>query len=620
MFKKNETEKNNLTVEKIDTPTQVAFKNFFRNKLAVTGLIVFVSIFLFVFIGSNILSFDAYYNQPVLKDIQPGKGYLKFPSELNGQNIKEITSGVSFSAALTEEGKVYVWGKDIENVLTIPENIKKVIETEKVTDIAAGDRHIVILTEDEKVYGWGYNSFQQTNIDSLLEGGSSEEISCPPGGCPDSMFEGKPSMIIQNSDIKSVEAGDQTTGILTTKGQLVIWGAVMNNGFDKVPESIQGKIKDFKMSTNAIVVLLEDGTVEVYGVVGAVQKYYLPKELTDGSVNVVQIDVSYNNAMALDDKGKLHMWGPSSYPIMDVPEFASEVLKIQAGREHATVLLADGSVVTWGTDNYGETDMPQVSNVKDVFSDMYQSYTVNEENQLTAWGNDGFVLGSDNFGRDLLSRLLHGGRVSLTVGAIAVVIEIILGVIVGMIAGFKGGRIDNLLMRMAEIVGSFPFYPLVITLSAMLPPGTKPQQKLILIMVILGLTGWTGIARLVRGQILQEREKDFVLAARSLGIKESNIIVRHILPNVMNIVIVQITLGYASSLLSEAGLSFLGFGVPFPYPSWGNMLSDAQSPSVIEKMWWRWVFPGFMVFLTALSVNIIGDGLRDALDPKSNER
>lgn len=620
MFKKNETEKNNLTVEKIDTPTQVAFKNFFRNKLAVTGLIVFVSIFLFVFIGSNILSFDAYYNQPVLKDIQPGKGYLKFPSELNGQNIKEITSGVSFSAALTEEGKVYVWGKDIENVLTIPENIKKVIETEKVTDIAAGDRHIVILTEDEKVYGWGYNSFQQTNIDSLLEGGSSEEISCPPGGCPDSMFEGKPSMIIQNSDIKSVEAGDQTTGILTTKGQLVIWGAVMNNGFDKVPESIQGKIKDFKMSTNAIVVLLEDGTVEVYGVVGAVQKYYLPKELTDGSVNVVQIDVSYNNAMALDDKGKLHMWGPSSYPIMDVPEFASEVLKIQAGREHATVLLADGSVVTWGTDNYGETDMPQVSNVKDVFSDMYQSYTVNEENQLTAWGNDGFVLGSDNFGRDLLSRLLHGGRVSLTVGAIAVVIQIILGVIVGMIAGFKGGRIDNLLMRMAEIVGSFPFYPLVITLSAMLPPGTKPQQKLVMIMVILGLTGWTGIARLVRGQILQEREKDFVLAARSLGIKESNIIVRHILPNVMNIVIVQITLGYASSLLSEAGLSFLGFGVPFPYPSWGNMLSDAQSPSVIEKMWWRWVFPGFMVFLTALSVNIIGDGLRDALDPKSNER
>ncbi len=620
MFKKNETEKNNLTVEKIDTPTQVAFKNFFRNKLAVTGLIVFVSIFLFVFIGSNILSFDAYYNQPVLKDIQPGKGYLKFPSELNGQNIKEITSGVSFSAALTEEGKVYVWGKDIENVLTIPENIKKVIETEKVTDIAAGDRHIVILTEDEKVYGWGYNSFQQTNIDSLLEGGSSEEISCPPGGCPDSMFEGKPSMIIQNSDIKSVEAGDQTTGILTTKGQLVIWGAVMNNGFDKVPESIQGKIKDFKMSTNAIVVLLEDGTVEVYGVVGAVQKYYLPKELTDGSVNVVQIDVSYNNAMALDDKGKLHMWGPSSYPIMDVPEFASEVLKIQAGREHATVLLADGSVVTWGTDNYGETDMPQVSNVKDVFSDMYQSYTVNEENQLTAWGNDGFVLGSDNFGRDLLSRLLHGGRVSLTVGAIAVVISVILGVIVGMIAGFKGGRIDNLLMRMAEIVGSFPFYPLVITLSAMLPPGTKPQQKLVMIMVILGLTGWTGIARLVRGQILQEREKDFVLAARSLGIKESNIIVRHILPNVMNIVIVQITLGYASSLLSEAGLSFLGFGVPFPYPSWGNMLSDAQSPSVIEKMWWRWVFPGFMVFLTALSVNIIGDGLRDALDPKSNER
>ena len=146
------------------------------------------------------------------------------------------------------------------------------------------------------------------------------------------------------------------------------------------------------------------------------------------------------------------------------------------------------------------------------------------------------------------------------------------------------------------------------------------QLSLMMIMIILGLISWPGLARLIRGQILAEREKDFVLAARALGIKSNVIILRHILPNIINIVIVSMTLSYAGSLLTEAGLSFLGFGVVPPSPSWGNMLNGAQQSSVIQLYWWRWILPAVCVLIAALSVNIVGDGLRDAMDPKANEK
>lgn len=189
-----------------------------------------------------------------------------------------------------------------------------------------------------------------------------------------------------------------------------------------------------------------------------------------------------------------------------------------------------------------------------------------------------------------------------------------------MISGFKGGWVDNLLMRVAEVFSSIPFMPLVITLSAFLGGDMSSNQKMYLIMVILGCISWPGLARLIRGQILIEREKDFVLAARALGIKEVSIIIRHILPNVLNICIVNITLSYASNMLTESALSFLGFGVQPPMPSWGNMLTGAQKSEVIQLYWWRWILPAVCILIAAFSINLIGDGLRSALDPKANEK
>ena len=199
-------------------------------------------------------------------------------------------------------------------------------------------------------------------------------------------------------------------------------------------------------------------------------------------------------------------------------------------------------------------------------------------------------------------------------------ISTFLGLLIGLIAGFYGKWVDNLLMRFAEVISSFPFLPLVITLSSFLQGKLTQTERLMMIMVILGLISWPGLARLIRGQILAEREKDFVLAARALGIRSNVIILRHILPNIINIVIVSMTLSYAGSLLTEAGLSFLGFGVVPPSPSWGNMLNGAQQSSVIQLYWWRWILPALCVLIAALSVNIVGDGLRDAMDPKANEK
>ena len=256
-----------------------------------------------------------------------------------------------------------------------------------------------------------------------------------------------------------------------------------------------------------------------------------------------------------------------------------------------------------------------------IYASYFNQYAVNDEDsKIETWGLNGFRFGSDDQGRDIFTRLIHGGRMTMIISLISTIIQVVLGVLIGMIAGFAGGRVDNVLMRITEIISSFPFYPMLISLSALLPPGASQTKRITMVMVLLGLLGWTSLARLVRGQILAERERDYITAARALGVKNKSIMNKHILPNILSIVIVNATLGYAGNLLSESGLSFLGFGVQEPTPSWGNMLTAAQTSDVLNIYWWRWVFPALAVFLVSFSVNLIGDAVRDAIDPRANER
>lgn len=218
------------------------------------------------------------------------------------------------------------------------------------------------------------------------------------------------------------------------------------------------------------------------------------------------------------------------------------------------------------------------------------------------------LMGTDEQGRDVLSRMIYGSRVSLSVGFVAVFLYVSLGVVIGAIAGYYGGKVDMIISRLMEIVMCFPTFFLILAVLAFIGPS------LFNIMVIIGITGWTGIARLVRGEFLKLRNQDFVTSSQASGASAFRVIFRHILPNAMAPVMVAATFGIASAVLVESSLSYLGFGVQPPTPSWGDILS--QSRDFMDIAWWLMAFPGIAIFLTITAFNLVGEGLRDAVDPK----
>lgn len=225
-------------------------------------------------------------------------------------------------------------------------------------------------------------------------------------------------------------------------------------------------------------------------------------------------------------------------------------------------------------------------------------------------------MGTDALGRDLLTRILYGGRISLAVGMMVVVITLLIGVAFGAVAGYAGGWIDNVLMRITDAALTLPSLLVLILLSSILREIEMPffeRNNVVTIAVVIGLLSWMTFARLVRAAFLTLREMDYVTAARSLGASHLRVILAHILPNAVGPIIVESTLQLGYAIIEESGLSFLGFGIQQPTPSWGNLLSNAQENFI--KYPWLAIFPGVMIFLAIISVNYIGDGLRDAFDP-----
>lgn len=584
--------------EKIQTPMKQMLSNFVHKPLAMIGLVVFLSIFVFVMVGPKYWVLDLSEQDATLVNLPPSDNMMAVPEEMINAGIGDIAAGNTYGIGTDVNGKIYIWGHTKVTDKIDMANIPEEVLAADITSIAAGSDHIVALAEDGQVYVWGNTRLKQDDFSKDMEKAMKK------GG--------------KDWDVIQLEASNQFSAIVCSDGNLYLWGNG-NMADIKIRSKYEGKIAKVALTENEYIALLTDGSVAYTGYKDKNSPFArIPDELKNATV--VDIASTSKTVAAMTEDGRIVVWGNAAKGENKVPEFASKPVKLYGGRYHYTVLLEDGSVVTWGNNKYKQLDVPEEladASIDRMFVSNYQNYAVDTEGKLYSWGLKGFTLGTDGLGRDMLTRIVNGGRVTMTVGAISVIIATILGVILGGLAGYFGGKLDMLIMRVAEIVGGLPFIPFAMILSAVIGTRLDPTQRMYLIMVVLGVLSWVPTCRLVRSQILAQREMEYVTAAKAMGIKESTIVFRHILPNVFSLLIVSMTLDFATCMLTESTLSYLGFGIPLPTPTWGNLLNGANNSIVIQQYWWQWVFPATIFGICTICINLIGDGLRDALDPKT---
>ena len=605
--------------ELIVSPARQVFNRFIERKFAVFSVFVVLVMFCVVFIAPHFMTkyYDAF-TETTQKDLPPTLDFMNVPGALKN-NIKMIDSYSSFSVGLSNDGKVYVWGigkigATGIDIKQIPEEVKNA----KIAFVAAGQDHIIAIGEDGTYYGWGSNRFGQFD--------ATEEVVSNPNlvPVPDVVRNGE----LDVNHIKKVTCGYQASAILMDDGTLYIWGN--KQAYANLDKFIgRTNIVDVDFTLNYIVGLDTKQTSVYSGTKGL---YTKAKTLISGTDTqkmsdflngrkINEVRATTTSVCLLLDDGTIALTGDFQSDVVEVPTLqdGEYFIDIEAGTYHYTGLTNLGHVYSFGGDHYRQAEAPKVEGAKKVFAGSFQSYAVDENGKLLdAWGLKGYLFGTDDRGANIAERVIAGGRITMTVGAIAVIIEIIIGVSIGLIAGFLGGWVDIFLMRVAEVFSSIPLYPFMLILSSLLAQvSMSTDQRLYMIMVILGILGWPGFAYITRAQVLVARESEYVTAAQAMGVNTVRIAFKHILPNIVSVILVNMTLSFAASMQTETSLSFLGFGVNYPQPSWGNMLSRASNAVAAINFWWQWLFTSAILIMTTVCINTIGDTLRDVMDPKS---
>ncbi len=606
-----------LFVEKIESPFVMTVKAFFRRKLATGALIVLLAMFLFVFIGPNFFPMNLNYTDPLQANMAPINSLMKVPAELE-DNIKEINGFSDFTIGISQDDQFYLWGNTKNNLTGI--DLSKVpdeVANGKVVHAAAGSDHIIAITDDGKVIGWGNKNNGQYGV--------VKNENDPYTQMPDVLLNGT----IDPNEVRQLICGYQCTALVMNDGTMYMWGN--NNTMMSIPEMVKEKystgVQKVAFSNYYCILLREDGTVTG----GQTLTFNMQTAVSnkDGEIKnlrsymkdrtVLDIAASNNNYAFVMDDGSLVVFGSGEYGEKVIPaETANEkMVSVTAGTRHFVAVGESGKVYTWGHNDGGQCDVAGETTEK-VFVGAKQTYLVSDNKLERAEGFKGYPMGTDNMGRDILTRIVHGGKMTMTIGAVAVIVSTVIAIVVGCLSGYFGGVVDMFLMRFTEICSSIPFLPFAMMLSYIIRTmAIEETTRIFIIMVMLGLLSWTGLARMIRAQVLAEREKEFVVAAQAMGVKENIIAFKHILPNVMSVILVSVTLDFASCMLTESALSYLGFGVQQPQPTWGNMLYGANNSIVIQNYWWQWVFPSIFLSVATISINIIGDALRDVMDPKS---
>lgn len=602
----------NIADERYASPSKLAVKRFFRKPLATGAVILLCAMFLFVLIGPIFDPVDLSYQEDLHANVAPNMDMMDIPSGMKKDPVS-ISSWGSFTIGLNEKGKVYVWGyyktfsdKARKDVMKIPAEVKQ----GNMLYAAAGYDHCVTIDSNGKIYAWGEDDNAQYGREGRMLGDYPQ---------PDELIFGT----LDTDNIAQLICGYQMTAILMKDGGLYAWGNTMA-GASHIKSMLDiakdVKFKKICFTNSDLFAISEDG--EFIRGKNNQYEYYKSQDIDEyiGQRKAVDIAATGDSIVILLDDGELLAMGTEkNAPAL--PE-GEKIASISAGARHFSLVTESGSVISWGNGKLGQTDTPSKleknGSADTVFSSGFQNYAFKDGKFVDSWGLKGYLFGTDNMGRDVFNRVMNGGKMTMTIGAVAVIVSSIIGIIIGCIAGYFGGWVDLLLMRVTEIFSAIPFLPFALVLSAVLQGSSlKEDYRIFIIMIILGLLSWTGLATLVRGQILAEREKEFVIAAKAMGVKERKIAFRHILPNVISVILVSLTLNFATCMLTESSLSYLGFGVRLPRPTWGNMLDGCRNSIVIQHYWWRWLFPSIFLAVTVICINIIGDTLRDVLDPKS---
>lgn len=618
--------------ELIVSPARQVFNRFFERKAAVFAVFVVIVMFLVVFIGPHLMPkyYDAF-TETTQIDLPPTMSLMSVPSDIRN-NLMSVDSYGAFSVGVSNDGQLRVWGiKKLGasglNVSDIPQEVLD----KKIAFAAAGQDHVIAIAEDGSFYGWGSNRFGQFARDNKV---LANDNLVP---VPEIVANGE----LDVNHIKKVTCGYQASAILMDDGTLYIWGNKQTyQNLDRFAATYDEQTGEYDYMTGIVdidftmnfVCAINQSQNGVFTGIKSMYNAVRPRITENKTIKmseflngrkIEEIRTTLKNVCILLDDGTIAFTGDFQEDIVDVPQLEADekFVDIESGSYHYTGITNKGNVYSFGGDHYYQTAVPKnVKNASKVFAGSMQSYAVDENGKLIdSWGLKGYIFGTDDRGADIFQRVIAGGKVTMTVGAVAVIIEILIGVSLGLLAGYFGGWVDILIMRIAEVFSSIPLIPFMMILSSLLSQASlTTNQRLYMVMVILGILGWTGFCQITRAQILVARESEYVTAAQSMGVKETRIAFKHILPNIISVILVNMTLSFAGSMQTETTLSFLGFGVNYPQPSWGNMLTRASNATTAINFWWQWVFTSAILVLTTVCVNTIGDTLRDVMDPKSS--
>lgn len=527
---------------KVLSPGMLVAKRFIRNRMAVTGLVILIFMFVFSFIGGLVSPYGQdqffYTDKTIRKSFGEAKENTEFRYDSNSDELFGLTAQAKAMLAIQQ-------GKDTFNFSNHNYTMNKV-----------SDEMFTISCDGVMV---GYAAKDMVNADA-----ADQKLS----------FEFNYQALTAYATGAKEFTADGVTYALAEDGGVTLDGADYAYISRYLVQAISPDVflsRDFKDKLLATIATAQDGKATF--------------TYTDESL------------------------------IMDEPE------QTEDGEN------ADGQTSGINTEDPNAPKQDDTSNTATAEYDLEfkaatNSWQILQEKSSRQYDQYSFPnmkhwLGTDMYGMDMLTRLMYGGRVSLLIGFIVIIIETVIGVIFGGISGYFGGWVDNLIMRIVDIFYCIPSMPVIIILGAAMDASrVDPTIRMVYLMLILGFLGWAGIARLVRGQILSLREQEYMAAAEACGLSVSRRIFKHLIPNVVPQLIVTCTMGLGSVIIMEATLSFLGLGVKFPFASWGNIISDVNNTHVLTTYWFIWIPAGVLLLLTVLAFNLVGDGLRDAFDPK----